>query len=426
VLLAGAVWGWWRWMNVVPVIPIPAVELPSPNGFDYYVAAAGRIVELDAVRHALQPDSGVSSAERAELLRKNAPALRMLREGFQYECRVLPVRSWGSQGHDRFGLRQLAPLLRLEAQARAAAGDTAGAMESCLDGLRLGQDILRGADFDGSLTSAHVQTLIWYSAWGLDDPDALRARDAARRLEAILERQVPFADALREEKRTGLVSLQELLRLSRWRDEFESNPNLGAVAGTALLGMLGRVPKDERPDWNETWERARLHAHMYLFSSSRVFQVYGTRMDALIEAGSTAWPSRPPVPAPSDCPVNQALPVDVDRIRCQLLETQARNALLLVTLALRAYRLERGGYPETLAELAPSYLRKLPADPFGAGQGFGYRREGGRYVLYSVGPDGKDDGGEPLVNPGSVPNSISYHRVELDSVGDLVPGVNGR
>jgi len=51
-----------------------------------------------------------------------------------------------------------------------------------------------------------------------------------------------------------------------------------------------------------------------------------------------------------------------------------------------------GQYPESLEALVPQYAEKLPHDIIG-GQGLHYHRTGdGRFVLYSVGWNGKDDG----------------------------------
>jgi hypothetical protein len=60
--------------------------------------------------------------------------------------------------------------------------------------------------------------------------------------------------------------------------------------------------------------------------------------------------------------------------------------------ALVAYRAEQDEYPAELAKICPKYLQSLPDDPFGTGP-IRYKREPEGYVLYSVGPNGKDDGG---------------------------------
>lgn len=67
-----------------------------------------------------------------------------------------------------------------------------------------------------------------------------------------------------------------------------------------------------------------------------------------------------------------------------------------IALALRAYQAREGRYPEQLAALTPKYLKAVPMDRFSE-QALVYRVEGGTgYVLYSVGPNGKDDGGEEM------------------------------
>lgn len=71
---------------------------------------------------------------------------------------------------------------------------------------------------------------------------------------------------------------------------------------------------------------------------------------------------------------------------------EANIRLLRVDLALRLYRAEHGSFPAQLSALVPRYLDALPLDPFN-GQPLIYRLQGASYLLYSVGPDGKDDGG---------------------------------
>jgi hypothetical protein len=73
---------------------------------------------------------------------------------------------------------------------------------------------------------------------------------------------------------------------------------------------------------------------------------------------------------------------------------QARLRLLICGLALRSYCGEHARPPERLADLVPVYLPEPPQDPY-TGEPLLYRREGAKYVLYSVGPDGQDDGGKP-------------------------------
>jgi hypothetical protein len=61
--------------------------------------------------------------------------------------------------------------------------------------------------------------------------------------------------------------------------------------------------------------------------------------------------------------------------------------LVRVSLRLRLYFLEKGEFPERL-----DVLTDIPRDRF-VDKPLIYRREGKGYVLYSVGPNGVDDGG---------------------------------
>jgi len=72
---------------------------------------------------------------------------------------------------------------------------------------------------------------------------------------------------------------------------------------------------------------------------------------------------------------------------------KARMRLLVAELAIQMYRQDHGQPPETLADLVPRYLRSLPQEPF-RDQPLVYRLTSTDYLLYSVGPDGQDDGGQ--------------------------------
>ncbi len=62
-------------------------------------------------------------------------------------------------------------------------------------------------------------------------------------------------------------------------------------------------------------------------------------------------------------------------------------------LAVERYRLGRGRLPETLGELAPEYLDRVPEDPYD-GESLRYTKLERGFVVYSVGEDGVDEGGK--------------------------------
>jgi len=71
----------------------------------------------------------------------------------------------------------------------------------------------------------------------------------------------------------------------------------------------------------------------------------------------------------------------------------AKLRLFLVELALQAFRETTKRDPKSLAELVPVYLPEVPLDPYD-GIPIRYRRTQAGYDCYSVGLDGKDDGGK--------------------------------
>jgi hypothetical protein len=80
-------------------------------------------------------------------------------------------------------------------------------------------------------------------------------------------------------------------------------------------------------------------------------------------------------------------------------QTTARYQTLVnesvVACALERYHIAHGEFPETLDALAPQFIKRIPHDIIG-GQPLKYHRTAdGKFVLYSVGWNEKDDGGIP-------------------------------
>ena len=72
----------------------------------------------------------------------------------------------------------------------------------------------------------------------------------------------------------------------------------------------------------------------------------------------------------------------------------ARN-VVVTAIALKRYELQHHQLPNTLDELIPEFLKSVPTD-YMDGQPLRYRRNGdGTFLLYSVGENGLDDGGNP-------------------------------
>ena len=90
------------------------------------------------------------------------------------------------------------------------------------------------------------------------------------------------------------------------------------------------------------------------------------------------------------------LPID-NRLRSITTE-DARHSCAETAVAIARFRLHRGRLPETLTELVPEQLLEVPVDPFD-GQPLRYRRDGEAAIIYSVGPDRKDNSGKVETYP---------------------------
>lgn len=64
-----------------------------------------------------------------------------------------------------------------------------------------------------------------------------------------------------------------------------------------------------------------------------------------------------------------------------------------IVLSLAAYRADHGKYPTNLAALSPKYINTIPSDRF-TGKPLKYKLTKTGYLLYSVGVNGQDDGGQ--------------------------------
>ena len=399
-----------------PVVKLPVAPVPRPNAFDVYLRATKQLVREndigDAVAYA--PKRRLSVAEKTALLRANAPALATWRQGLALPYREpAPVpRSFDTLFPHYAKFRALARLSVLDGRLRTARGDTSGAMSAHLDAVQFGQRIPRGAVLIGRLVGIACQAVGRRPVWEMMPRlDVKTARAGARRMETILAQNVGLDETLTEEKYLGQGGLMEMFRepervvaLSRDEDE----------------------PPSTQPG-GDRLESAFVRGIFFIYGKRRILNDYTTFMDRFIVESRRPYaehPSLPPLPAD---PINRYLLPVYSEIRLKHVEGgETQNALLTAALAVQAYRAEHGGAaPPTLAALVPAYLKSVPADPFAATQNapLGYRVAlRNAPVIYSVGPDGKDDHGAPINDPAATGNKRRY--VTKTSRGDVVAGVN--
>ncbi len=424
---------------VDPTVNIPSPTMPKPNAYDYYYEA-GKMTEalkaesktvsdMETDLHDLRSHIQKFTPQmRAEAIEKFEPALTRMREGFQYPFMNPPLRS-ASQLLPQFAsFRNLARTLTLESDVYADQADWGEAINSRLDSLYLGRECPKDGTLIAGLVSiaiqaigrAHTQPII-------ENLSAEEARSAVKRMESILSEEVSYAQILREEKLAMQASLMEIFHQISWR--------------TSYVNLLYGGENSSSGSWSN-----RMQALRFLFVNKRASMKNITEYcDAIIaEAELPYRKSRPAPPVPNDMLSQIFCPV-FSQAEFKFVQNQTDNRMMLTALALQAYRAERKAYPASLQELVKGkYLSELPRDSFNLGQPLKYVNQGAKYLLYSVGPDGIDDGGKPAENsefygnnniprpqkPGSLHLNAAQirqlHQMSPQSEGDDVYQVNTR
>ena len=413
-MLAGIVVLWWTAAMKTPHVVIPTPTLPTLNAFDFYVKASDAIVKFKEIGDASgsKPMVVLNHAQRKALVQPNLGVIKTLHQGFAYPYVNPPVRSMETLLPYYAKFRGMARLLSIQGKVRSEEGDWSGAMESDLDAMRIGADIPHGSVLIGQLVGVACQAIGRRPIWSaVDRLTAAQSRSASARLESIMDRHFSFADTMQEEKWLGQSTLLELFNDPKKTATFpapdsgtNSEPPLGSPAVNTSIGVL-----------------------FYLtHSKSRIMHDYTTWMDKSVEIARQPYGLHLPSPIKPDDSINEVLVDAFSQPRIKGLENETQNGLMLLTLALHLYQVEHGHYPTSLAKLAPACLQKLPNDPFAVKGTFLYHPKGTSYVLYSVGPDGKDDGGKVIDDPTQVTSSSKNSRyfVNQNSVGDVVAGKN--
>jgi hypothetical protein len=297
----------------------PPQALPTPNGYDDFLAAEKLVVgDTSSLYH-------VKDEDLRNVVQQNRAALQAVREGLKKECQMpltYDLNFYNSWFPHLAGLKALVYLLAAEGKLAEQEGRTTDAVQSYLDAIRFGQEMSRG---------------------GL-----------------VVEKLVGMAC-----EELGLRRLRKLV------------PTLTPAESRKISKALEEIDQKREP-----WEAVRTRDIRFEL-----------RTAGLIHGESHI--------------ISRASRDIMQRHKEHAKTAEARLRLLMTDLAIRQFQNERGVYPNRLGDLVPQFLKALPRDPFGT-NGFVYRPQTNGFLLYSVGPDGKDDGGTPIAargKSGDIPSS---------------------
>jgi hypothetical protein len=393
----------------------PAARPPRPNAFDDFIAAGEAERRRDDVDHTLAPlhpqplETGArrrTQTERENLVRLNEPALAALRKGLRHSyAETGPSPSFTAKFPYYARFRSLTHLLAMESDVRRSHGDGAGSTRSALDAVFMGAKIENAKLLTGMFAGIACQTIgrtrVWRNIEGLD---AKTARSDALGLEAM--KTPNLTDLLGAEKDWDLSALRFYYHHpKRFNDE-------------------GSDPIERETEAGDSVMRAFLTRALLLHAMLS----YDNYMEAYLRNSTRPSSPHPPSPRMPLNPLTSILVSVFEPAMIRYHDNEIQNRLLSTAFALQAYRKERGRYPEGLQELVPRYLHRLPEDYFADGKSLRYQKRGERYRLYSVGPDGRDDGGRAIQNPaasaGKKRSEASRYGVRKESRGDIVAGAN--
>ncbi len=409
---------YWNHINATPIVNIPPPPLaPKPNGYDLYVAAMAAMTPanppVDAVNNSTFIADPKVRARQYSLARKTA-WLRANNSGFILFNSALKTPSMapaerGNVGGNFAGyaqMRQLARVKTIESNARWMRRDYNGALQSGLDTVQMGHDMRRGGVAITGLVGIAVGAIGRYAATAdtIEHLDAKQAKAAARRLEKLLQTRWTLAQTLTEDKHYAQSIWLDIFKTKQWR-----SPDATAV---------------EKPSLKE---RIRLHTIPKQRIMDDLDAIYARD---IANAKAPYLQQKAPLNI-ADNPFNGMFGVS-EQTRDYDARDLVGDNFLMLRLALRAYQLENGAPPPNLTALVPNYIRAVPADPFGGGEALSYKVSGKSYLLWSIGPDGRDNGGTPIpprtartaTVPGERPLGTRSF-TDFEGKGDVVAGVNG-
>ncbi|PAW83605.1 MAG: hypothetical protein B9S33_13490 [Pedosphaera sp. Tous-C6FEB] len=291
-------------------------------------------------------------------------------------------------------LQKAAETLRLRAVARFTAGQTTEAFNDVNLTFRLSESIANEPWLISHLVRIALHTQGLRTVWeGLEShrwTDAQLAHwqsDLAKR---------NFADELRHamagERASGSRAFEFLRRKPEMWPVLFNESETDGLPKTELV--MHAVPAG----W---FFREQLSYHRLFddFIVTALPNGAGKFDAALIRAKSAAMTNeikrehRPPAAILRHRVLSNLLLPALEKAMLRASQAQAFTHLAIAACTLERHRLARGSYPESLGALAPELAKQIPLDPM-SGQPFRYERTAdGRFRLWSIGWNSKDDGG---------------------------------
>lgn len=370
----------------LPVVRLPRRVMPSPNAYATYREAYRAIVDESYE----QDGDDAPIEQRLAAVEANSRAYALIDAANHQIFEAPPSRSLLTPADDALAeMRSLSRLLCFKSRCWADRNDWAGAADTALAVIQMGAQVQRHAALTQSLVGVGIEAAgraeLRYIIPQLMAQEAL---GVAVQLRAAEVAKPSYADILLEEKYFSEAALLEMMRCGQ--------------------------------DWHQAKGEAYTSAAPP--SDQELMDQCQAYFDYAIAQSRRAWPRAKPFFPPGHGVLSSILAFDT---RFVFALDRTCNELLAGQALLQRYHATHGKYPETLAGLlAENKIIGTLDDPFSDAKSLRYLRTGDSYTLYSVGPDGADNGGSPIDNHREDIGPNLRHRPEKSSKGDIVAGIN--
>jgi len=319
-------------------------------------------------------------------------------------------------GVDKISMSHLAPLRRATQRLSAAAiddlhcGDTASAVKN----IRAMIALVKGETDERLIISQLVRIAI--ASMGASVTwEILQDADVSDDDLAQLQRDwqsLEFTSPLEGAIMFGRVGqLQEVKQIRRSSKKFDElwgyfyAPNASPNRNKDLFSSQKRrslfLRKWDELRWRWFWsyqdEKSSLQAFQVVIDATRMAETNKAfqSVESFTVVGLKPWQNSSN--GLRNVFSQSAFGLDAALRRAVRIET-ARN-VVVTAIALKRYELQHHQLPATLTELTPDLLKSVPTD-YMDGQPLRYHRNAdGTFLLYSIGEDGVDDGGDPKPSP---------------------------
>jgi hypothetical protein len=270
-------------------------------------------------------------------------------------------------------------LLRYDALNLANEGDAAGALRSC----RALVNAARSLDDEPILISQLIRIAgIAVAASAVERTLALGEPpvEELAKLQKLLEEEEAHPTLLVGLR--GERAIQHRLFTGLANGTIDFDPSSGGGGGGEWSSPFGRwgqkfLARREHPEMLELMNRAIAIARLAAHEQPAAEKELDLRVRNL----------------PRTVVLTRLLMPATGKVAAATVRKTASVRCLKVLLALERYRRDKGTWPAKLEELTPKFLSSVPLDPYD-GKALRYRRVTDGVIVYSVGPDGKDDGGK--------------------------------